>query len=92
MYGREYRTLKALRGGEVVDLGGILVEMDTGEIKPGDLYVAEGNTGPHLLTAREINTEGGCIHPVDRGVYSFDIHECVKVCEAQQSCTRREDS
>ncbi len=79
---REYSTLRALWRGEIVDLGGILVKMDEGEIKPGDLYVAERNTGLHLLTAREVNMEVGCIFPVDRDAYAFDLHECVKVCEA----------
>ncbi len=48
---REYRTLNALRRGEVIDIEGIELKMDDGEIKPGDLYVAERNTGPKLLTA-----------------------------------------
>lgn len=82
---RQYATIKALRMGEVVDLGGIRVKMDEGEIKPGDLYVAERNTGPHLLTAREVvRTEHGhidYIHPTTLS-YSFDGSECVKVCEA----------
>ncbi|MEK9180102.1 MAG: hypothetical protein AAB897_01680 [Patescibacteria group bacterium] len=84
MFGREYRTLKALRSGAVVDFGGILLEMDEGEIRSGDLYVAERNTGPHLLTAREVSTEHGCIHSTCTA-YSFDIGECVKVREVQQS-------
>lgn len=85
---RDYPTLKALRRGETVDIGGILLKMDVGEngkekeIKPGDLYVAERNTGPHLLTARVVDTEAGCIHPVDFGIYSFDLWECVRVREA----------
>ncbi len=73
---REYKTLKALHRGQVVDLGGVLVKMDKGEIQPGDLYVAERNTGPHLLTARAIGD--GCIHATTMA-YSFDIWECVKV-------------
>jgi hypothetical protein len=76
---REYKTLKALRQGEVVDLGGILVKMDDGEIKPGDLYVAERNTGPKLLTCREVNVEGGWIEPTTFPDYSYDTNECVKV-------------
>ncbi len=78
----KYCTLKALRRGEVIDLGGIKVKMDEGDIKQGDLYIAEGNTGPHLLTARIVDTEANCIHPVDSPAYSFDLYECVKVREA----------
>lgn len=89
MFGREYFTLKVLRAGGVVDLGGILFEMDEGEIQPGDLYVAERNTGPHLLTARVVSKEHGCIHPTCN-TYSFDIGECVKVREAQRPQDGRE--
>ena len=83
---REYFTINALRRGEIVDLGGILVKKDEGEIKPGDIYVAERNTGPKLLTAREVVMAGcGCcisyIHPTTAD-YSFDGFESVKVCEA----------
>lgn len=78
---REYATLKKLRAGETIDFEGILLKMDEGEIEPGDLYVAERNTGPHLLTARVVDTQSGCIVPTDHA-YPFNLHECVKVCEA----------
>lgn len=85
---RRYPTLTALRAGEVVDLGGILVEMDEGDIKNGDLYVAERNSGPHLLTARKVvwctcgcgAIDFICPTTVD---YPFDGHECVKVREVE---------
>lgn len=79
---REYLTLQALRRGEIIDIDGIKLKMDAGEITPGDLYVAERNTGPKLLTACEVSAEMNCIHPVDFPAYSFDLHECVKVAEA----------
>lgn len=89
---REYRTIRALRRGEVMDLGGIKFKMDVDDagkeqqIKAGDLYIAERNTGPHLLTAQEVvMSECGChvsyIHSTCNA-YSFDGGECVKVCEA----------
>ena len=78
--GREYATIRRLLNGEIVDLGGILFEMDEGDIKPGDLYIAERNTGPKLLEAREISEEGFCIHPTSMD-YSFNTNECVKVRE-----------
>lgn len=78
---REYATLRRLRRGEVVDLDGIQVNMDEGGIKSGDLYVAERNTGPKLLIAREVCEDIGCIFPTTCD-YVFDLHECVKVCEA----------
>lgn len=47
------------------------------ELQPGDIYVAERNTGPKLLTVKAINP-GGWIVPQEWG-YTFDTHECVKV-------------
>jgi hypothetical protein len=89
-----YETIKALRWGEVIDLDGILLKMDVDEnglereIGPGDLYVAERNTGPKLLTAERVvaqgeseNGFGGWIEATTMD-YSYDIPECVKVVEA----------
>lgn len=78
---RAYVTLTALRRGEVINIDGLCLKMDQGEIGSGDLYVAERNSGPKLLTAREVNFERGCIFPTTFD-YAFDIHECVKVIEA----------
>ena len=90
---RGCRTIRALRRGEVVDLGGIRFRMDTDEdgkereIKEGDLYIAERNTGPQLLTAAKVvlpgqgpNGYGGWIQPTTID-YSYDLPECVKVVE-----------
>ena len=70
-----------LREGRVVSLDGVLVKIDNGPIQPGDLYVAERNTGPKLLTALRINHELNCVVPTTQD-YSFDTCECVKVQEA----------
>jgi hypothetical protein len=89
---REYRTIRALRRGEIIDFEGIKLKMDIEEdgkekkIEPGDLYVAERNTRPKLLTAREVvMSECGCcinfICPTTPD-YAFDGSECVKVIEA----------
>lgn len=79
---REYESLKELRGGNTLILEGMQVIMLPGEIEVGDWYVAERNTGPHLLTAREIvkndSMLGGWIHP-NEIAYSFDLSECVRV-------------
>jgi hypothetical protein len=80
---REYKTLTALRRGEVVDLGGLKFRMAQGEIEVGDLYIGERNTGPHLLEACEIDNERGIIHPKQPTngplYYPYDSGECVKV-------------
>lgn len=81
MLSGERPTLQALRAGEVVDLEGIRVRMDRGELGPGDLYVAERNTGPKLLTVRKIDPRGW-IEARDSDAYSYNWGECVKVCEA----------
>jgi hypothetical protein len=92
---REYRTIKALRRGEVVDIGGIRLRMDIDhdgkekEIKKGDLYIGERNTGPKLLMAEKIvgpgegpGGYGGWIKPTSTD-YSYDIDECVRVIEVE---------
>lgn len=75
-------TIKKLRDGETVNLEGILLERDDGEIQPGDLYVAQRNSGPKLLTCLRVNNYDGWIVPVDRA-YCYDINECVKVREKE---------
>lgn len=86
-----YDTIRALRQGKTIQMEGLTFKMATDasgaeeEIKPGDFYVAERNTGPYLLTAREIvgpgeakGGHGGWVVPVEN-VYCFDTPECVKV-------------
>jgi len=77
---REIITRKLLRG-ETVDFEGIRLEMDEGPISSGDLYVAERNTGPKLLTALRISEELGCVFPTTPD-YPYNIWECVKVKES----------
>lgn len=80
---REYKTLKALRAGGTVDIEGLKFKMIDGELQPGDLYIAERNTGPHLLTVRKVvheETTGQAMHVNPTTMdYPFDIEECVKV-------------
>lgn len=88
---REYKSIRALRKGEVLDLEGLKFRIDLDaegyekEIQAGDLYIAERNTGPQLLTAERIVKEdsmcGGYIIPTTNN-YPYDLHECVKVVEA----------
>lgn len=82
-----YETVRALRDGQVVELDGIRLRMSgDGTVMQGDLYVAERNTGPKLLTAGKVvppdaEPFGGWIQPTTIA-YSYDIGECVKVEEA----------
>lgn len=83
---RDYTNIRALARGEVIDLDGIRLKMSAGPIRKDDLYVAEHNTGPKLLTARKVvMAECGCcvdmIVPTTND-YPYDGHECVKVEEA----------
>ena len=52
------------------------IQISDEEIKPGDTYMAQRNTGPHLLTCRKI--VDGYIVPTENA-YFFDLSECVKV-------------
>lgn len=53
-------------------------EQTGADLEPGDLYVAERNTGPQLLTCKTLGR--GWIHPEELA-YSYDLHECRKVVE-----------
>lgn len=83
-------------GGEIVDLGGLKFRMDVDkqglerDIQEGDLYIAERNTGPKLLTAEKVvrpgegpDGWGNWIQPTTID-YSYDIPECVKVVEVEE--------
>lgn len=83
---RRYRSIQALQRGEVIDIEGIKLKMDEGQIQVGDLYVGERNTGPQLLTAGKIvmledGSDIDFIVPIC-DAYLYDGHECIKVCEA----------
>lgn len=76
---REYRTLKALRAGETVEVEGFLLRMATGgEVSVGDFYVAERNTGPKFLIANKVHPEGW-VEPESPVAYSYDLWECCRV-------------
>jgi hypothetical protein len=77
---REYPTLKRLRAGEVIDLGGIKFRMAVGDLKSGDLYVAERNSGPRLLTLKKIEGDFiGALAIPTTPEYPYCVWECVKV-------------
>lgn len=55
------------------------------DLRPGDTYVAERNSGPKLLTVREVRKTlgehdeyAGAVFAVEPA-YPFDLWECVKV-------------
>lgn len=89
--------LTDLRDGKIVNFHGIDLIMDEGKICPGDIYLAERNTGAKLLTARIVDPN--IIHPIDQietslknkdgsvfkfPEYSYDTRDCVKVKEVKQ--------
>lgn len=57
------------------------------EIKEGDWYIAQRNTGPKLLKAKRIDKEVGCIFQenTDETYYPYDIHECKKIIASTNS-------
>jgi hypothetical protein len=50
-------------------------------IRPGDMYFGIRNTGPKLLTCRELGE--ACVFPIENG-YAFDFSECVKIEQIKQ--------
>lgn len=70
------------------------------DMKPGDKYVAGRNTGPHLLTVKQVYDEaaakavGGIyfnwIVPEEEATYSFDFNECIPVILTTETLTNSE--
>jgi len=79
---REYPTLTKLRRGEVVELGGMLFKKDEGDLKPGDLYIAERNGSPKLLEVKRVDLDYGTVVPTTPE-YCFDLGECIKIKETK---------
>ena len=84
--------LSALRKGEQVMIDGVegvyqmTPEKQSGQLlEPGDLYVAEKNTGPQLLTCKEVKLtipDGrfvAWVVPEEEAAYCFDFWDCVGV-------------
>ena len=73
-------SLCILSRGGVLNLEGIFLEMDSGPLEPGDLYVAEKNQGPKLLTVKSVNWDCGFVVPTTND-YCYNTIDCVKVRE-----------
>lgn len=77
----QFRGRKAqyvLRMGGIVDIEGVKFVIDgDGAVAVGDTYIAERNTGPKLLTAKELDDRNWIIPEED--AYYFDTWECCKV-------------
>ena len=76
-----------LRENGSVEFEGLTLEYagEWQDLQPGDSYVAQRNTGPHLLTVAFVKETlgdqdqwAGAVYPVE-SAYPFDLHECVKV-------------
>ena len=58
---------------------GITFEWSEGtDVKPGDTYLAERNTGVKLLTCKQHNRHYGYLIS-EENEYPYDTRECVKV-------------
>lgn len=76
---REYKTLKSLLKGEIVEIDNKKVRMTDEKLKEGDTYVCERNTGPKLRTVKYVDKEHGYIVANEPNTYPYDICECIKV-------------
>ena len=72
-------TKNKIANGEVIHYRDLEIErLGRDHIEEGDRYVAERNTGAHLLTAKQVNNVGRWVVPVE-SAYSYDLWECVPV-------------
>lgn len=68
-----------------VDIEGCTIEADhqpitatSDQLQPGDLYIARRNTGWHLLTCHNDDTDNNWVVPQEPA-YVYDRHECRRV-------------
>jgi hypothetical protein len=74
----EFRSLLRT-GASEIEFEGMPVRLCRGEpLAPGDTYLAGRNTGPHLLTVREVYEDQGFATNVENA-YPFDLRHCIKV-------------
>lgn len=64
--------------GYIIEVEGIKLEVENEPPKEGEMYVAQRNTGPHLLTAKKVDMKNRWVVPVEKA-YVFDLHECKRV-------------
>jgi len=76
--GADYSNRNALHNGETITVDGRSYRKIDGSIQKGDLYFAQRNQGPKILTARSINVEDSWVVP-NEPAYVYDLDECVKV-------------
>lgn len=73
-----------LRVGGTVEIEGVVFIKDgSGIVQSGDSYIAERNSGPKLLTAKEIDPRGWIV-PTEIA-YCFEEWECCRVRLAEDS-------
>jgi len=77
---RAYEMLTKLDTGVEIDFEGVKIRKvgDWQDLKPGDTYIAERNTGPKLLTVREVDLASACIYAKEPA-YAFDLGEVRKI-------------
>ena len=64
----------------IIEIDGIKLEVENKLPKNGELYIAERNIGPQLLTAKEVDTVNNWIVPVEfPNAYVYNISECNRV-------------
>ena len=68
---------------QTIEMEGIILTLDKSNLTEGDTYIAGRNTGPHLLTVKEViyNELGNpdFVIPKEQNKYFYDIGECYKI-------------
>ena len=71
------KTLNILLSEEAIDFEGVNLKKSSGLLEKGDTYITERNTGPKLLTVKEI--KDNIVIPEEWPEYCYNLDECVKV-------------
>ena len=79
------QEMQDLRSNRFCIFEGVRLEAEDGPLRIGDTYLAERNSGPKLLTVKQVHGHWDGLYLVPTYVesveneYPYDYHECVKV-------------
>jgi len=81
--------VRKIRADKEIEFEGMILRLIPGkeygnDLEVGDTYLAQRNSGPKLLTVKEVHMKPEArytnwVVPVEKDAYSFDLHECVGV-------------
>lgn len=70
-------NIEDLLAGQLITINGQKYRKVDKPLTTGQMYIAQRNTGPHVLFVG--NVKVGAVYPTDLTAYAYDLDECVPV-------------